>query len=189
MHLNEGTKIVNAIPTLFLGHGKPADWWSFGIFTYDLLIGRSPFSSNKGKKETKERILRGKFNMPNFVTRDAADLIRRLLRKPVDRRLGSVNGAADVKAHAFFRGVDWDAVVNKEVPPPWVPVLQSEDDADTSQFDPKFTSRSPRESVIKECPAVAEPPAVLFRDFEGGAPEVAVWDTAATAGHNRTHGD
>ena len=50
------------------GHGKVADWWSYGIFMFDLLTGRSPFHSNRGKKETKERILRGKFAIPPFIS-------------------------------------------------------------------------------------------------------------------------
>jgi protein-serine/threonine kinase len=78
------------------GYTKPADWWSFGIFTFDLLTGRSPFHSNRGKQETKERILRGKFHTPAFLTPAAQDMIRRLLRRPVERRLGSQGGAQEV---------------------------------------------------------------------------------------------
>ena len=58
------------------GHGKPADWWSLGIFFFDLVTGRSPFSSNRGKKVVKENILKGKFNIPPYITQDAQDLLR-----------------------------------------------------------------------------------------------------------------
>ena len=58
------------------GHGKPADWWSLGIFFFDLVTGRSPFSSNRGKKVVKENIMRGKFNIPPYITQDAQDLLR-----------------------------------------------------------------------------------------------------------------
>ena len=53
------------------GYAKPSDWWSFGVFTYDLLTGRSPFYSNRGKAETKQRILHGKLMLPVYVTPDA----------------------------------------------------------------------------------------------------------------------
>ena len=71
------------------GYGKPADWWSLGIFTFDLLTGRSPFHSNQGKAATKERILRGKFPTPKILTPEAGDFIRKLLRKSVSKRLGT----------------------------------------------------------------------------------------------------
>ena len=38
-----------------------------------------------------------------------------------------------MKAHKWFRGVDFDMVEEKMIPAPWVPEVESEDD--TSQFD------------------------------------------------------
>jgi serine/threonine protein kinase len=85
------------------GYAKPSDWWSFGVFSYDLLTGRSPFYSNRGKAETKQRILHGKLILPVYVTRDAQDLIKKLLRRPVSRRLGTNEGAIEIKSHVFFK--------------------------------------------------------------------------------------
>ena len=134
------------------GYNKPADWWSFGIFTFDLLTGRSPFHSNRGKQETKERILRGKFHTPAFLTPQAQDLIRRLLRRPVERRLGSKDGATEVKTHDFFTGICWEKVIKKGYQPPFTPSFNSEDDV--SNFDARFTSKSPRESDANNSNAV-----------------------------------
>jgi protein-serine/threonine kinase len=39
-----------------------------------------------------------------------------------------------LKAHPFFDGIDWDALLKKEIPPPFKPVLKSE--SDVSNFDP-----------------------------------------------------
>lgn len=33
-----------------------------------------------------------------------------------------------MKRHKWFRGVDWQAVENKQIPPPWIPYLRSDDD-------------------------------------------------------------
>jgi len=126
------------------GYGKPADWWSFGVFTFDLLTGRSPFHSNQGKHATKERILKGKFATPRVITPDANDFVRKLLRRPVDRRLGTKDGADELKAHPFFRDTDWDRVLEGDYPPPYLPEVSSE--TDVQNFDTMFTSRTPRES-------------------------------------------
>jgi p70 ribosomal S6 kinase len=125
------------------GYGKPADWWSLGIFTFDLLTGRSPFHSNQGKAATKERILRGKFPTPKILTPEAGDFIRRLLRKAVPKRLGT-QGAWEVKGHGLFKDLDWNMVINKQYKPPFEPFVV--DDTDVQHFDEQFTSRSPRES-------------------------------------------
>jgi len=54
--------------------------------------------------------------------------------------LGANGDAAELKAHPFFHGIDWDALLRKEIPPPFKPVLKSE--SDVSNFDPVyFTSR------------------------------------------------
>jgi len=61
-------------------------------------------------------------------------LIACLLVKDVTKRLGCLRGGAgDVKAHRFFRGLDWEALTRKAVRPPWVPSLRGA--TDTSCFD------------------------------------------------------
>jgi hypothetical protein len=43
----------------------------------------------------------------------AQDLIKQLLRQDPERRLGNLaGGAADIKVHPFFAGVDWDALLS-----------------------------------------------------------------------------
>lgn len=46
---------------------------------------------------------------------------------------GGPDDAREVKAHCFFRGVDWDRLFRKEYPPPFRPLVTSE--TDTSYFD------------------------------------------------------
>jgi hypothetical protein len=38
-----------------------------------------------------------------------------------------------VKAHKWFRGVDWKAVFERKIPPPWVPKIRNP--TDTQYFD------------------------------------------------------
>jgi hypothetical protein len=53
------------------------------------------------------------------------------------KRLGSgVNGASDIKKHPWFGRVDWNAIYNKEIRPPFVPKIRNE--LDVSCFDEEF---------------------------------------------------
>jgi hypothetical protein len=52
--------------------------------------------------------------------------MKHLLIKEPEMRLGSGERDADeVKSHAFFRGVNWDDLLHKRIPPPFVPMIVS----------------------------------------------------------------
>jgi novel protein kinase C epsilon type len=62
-----------------------------------------------------------------------------LLTRDPERRLGSgEQDALDVMAHPYFRNVNFDDILNKRVPPPFLPALQST--TDTSNFEEKHVS-------------------------------------------------
>lgn len=62
------------------------------------------------------------------------NVILQLLVKDVSKRLGCMRGGAgDVKAHPFFRAVDWERLRRREVAPPWRPRIANA--LDTSNFD------------------------------------------------------
>ena len=48
---------------------------------------------------------------------------RQLLEPEPERRLGYMEGAKEVKGHMFFQGVDWEALLERRVQPPYVPQL------------------------------------------------------------------
>lgn len=58
------------------------------------------------------------------------DLITKLLIKNPQHRLTS---PSEIKAHPFFRDIDWRAMVAKELRPPYKPQLETGDD--TKHFD------------------------------------------------------
>eukprot|EP01018_Ginkgo_biloba_P040116 Gb_21156 [translate_table: standard] len=103
------------------GHGSAVDWWTFGIFLYEMLYGRTPFKGIN-KEITLMNIITQPLKFPERPDRDleawdsARDLIKRLLMKDPRRRLGSTRGAADVKRHLFFREVNW-ALIRSTMPP------------------------------------------------------------------------
>lgn len=60
--------------------------------------------------------------MPAYLTQDARDLIRRLMKRSETQRLGAA-GAAAVRGHAFFKHVHWDDVFARRLEPPIKPKL------------------------------------------------------------------
>ncbi|KAL6205364.1 hypothetical protein ACLB2K_022625 [Fragaria x ananassa] len=99
------------------GHGSAVDWWTFGIFLFELLYGKTPFKGS-GNEDTLANIVSKSLKFPNnpIVSFHARDLVRGLLTKEPENRLGSVKGAAEIKQHPFFEGLNW-ALVRCAVPP------------------------------------------------------------------------
>ncbi|KAF2296473.1 hypothetical protein GH714_038335 [Hevea brasiliensis] len=99
------------------GHGAAVDWWTFGIFLYELLYGRSPFKGSCNE-ETLDNVISQSLKFPDspLVSFQARDLIWGLLAKDPENRLGSEKGAAEIKQHPFFEGLNW-ALIRCAIPP------------------------------------------------------------------------
>lgn len=126
------------------GHAKSVDWWSLGALMFDMLTGGPPFTASTRKK-TIDKILHCKLILPNYLTPESRDLIKKLLRRQAAQRLGS--GAEDglsIRRHQFFKSCNWSELINKRVKPPFKPTLKSDDDV--SQFDTEFTRMTPVDS-------------------------------------------
>ncbi|SMN18406.1 similar to Saccharomyces cerevisiae YCR091W KIN82 Putative serine/threonine protein kinase implicated in the regulation of phospholipid asymmetry through the activation of phospholipid translocases (flippases) Lem3p-Dnf1p/Dnf2p [Maudiozyma saulgeensis] len=106
------------------GHSVSVDWWTLGILLYEMLYGFTPFKGND-INETFSNILKKNVKFPNnvSVSRVCKDLIKKLLIKDENKRLGSKKGAADLKSHPWFKKVAWSFLRNQ--PPPLIPVLTS----------------------------------------------------------------
>ncbi|CCF57469.1 hypothetical protein KAFR_0C04780 [Kazachstania africana CBS 2517] len=104
------------------GHTAAVDWWTLGILIYEMLFGFTPFKGSN-TNETFCNILKNEVTFPNNndVSRNCKDLIKKLLCKNEQKRLGSKMGAADIKRHPFFKKVQWSFLRNQE--PPLIPVL------------------------------------------------------------------
>ncbi|TYH14845.1 hypothetical protein ES288_A06G253600v1 [Gossypium darwinii] len=99
------------------GHGSAVDWWTFGIFLYELLFGRTPFKGS-GNRATLFNVVGQPLRFPEspIVSFAARDLIRGLLVKEPQHRLAYKRGATEIKQHPFFEGVNW-ALIRCATPP------------------------------------------------------------------------
>jgi serine/threonine protein kinase len=123
------------------GHDAAVDWWSLGCLCYELLSGSPPFVSRQRQvNETMQLILRQPLDIPHWLSKEAISLISGLLERDPARRLGYRDDAAEIKAHPFFRSIDWVKLYNKELEPPIKPVVTSV--IDTSNFDPSVTNQA-----------------------------------------------
>jgi len=122
-------------PEVFMknvGYGMECDWWSVGVIMFEMLIGYPPFCSEH-PNETYRKIMNWKktliFPEETPISDEARDLIERLLCEQ-ENRLG-INGVEEIKAHPFFKGVDWNNLRMQRAP--FIPQLSSP--IDTSYFD------------------------------------------------------
>lgn len=117
------------------------DWWSLGAIGYDMLTGKPPFGGGNHAK-IQQNILKQKLQMPYFIGPDAKDLLTRLLRKEPSKRLGGTNSKElkNLKAHRFFRKIEWKKLERREVEPPIQPVITDPELAEN--FSEEFTALS-----------------------------------------------
>ncbi|KAF1776905.1 PH domain-like [Phytophthora cactorum] len=117
---------------------------------YEMLTGLPPWYT-RNRQELFARIREAPLEIPNYLSRDAASLIQSLLHREPEKRLGS-RGASDVKAHRFFRTVDWDGLLWAEPP-----------------FKPSDRSPRRRETHLtltrssRSCPLAAHPEQIGWR--------------------------
>ncbi|ESQ32703.1 hypothetical protein EUTSA_v10003895mg [Eutrema salsugineum] len=99
------------------GHGSAVDWWTFGIFLYELLFGRTPFKGDVNRT-TLFNVVGQPLRFPEHpsVSFAARDLIRGLLVKEPQHRLAYRRGATEIKQHPFFQSVNW-ALIRCTSPP------------------------------------------------------------------------
>lgn len=116
------------------GHTSAVDWWTLGILLYEMLFGITPFKG-KTRNATFANVLKQEVTFPDSgsssssgsgstgfqpVSSACKSVIRKLLIKDENKRLGSRAGASDIKAHPFFKNIQW-ALLRNQVPP-MVPV-------------------------------------------------------------------
>uniref|UniRef100_A0A7N6F679 non-specific serine/threonine protein kinase n=1 Tax=Anabas testudineus TaxID=64144 RepID=A0A7N6F679_ANATE len=115
-------------------YGRECDWWSVGVFIFEMLVGDTPFYADS-LVGTYSKIMdhKNSLNFPDDVeiSENAKNIICAFL---TDRevRLGR-NGVEEIKRHPFFKNDQWTFDTIRDTAAPVVPELSS--DIDTSNFD------------------------------------------------------
>lgn len=168
-------EVINGYP-----HDKAVDWWAVGILLWEMLTGLPPFY-HPNVQSMYELIRAAQIVWPvdaegrHLLSGPARSLLQGLLAQDPRARLGCImpgtpeaavglahvggmdcllDGVEQVKSHPFFSSIDWNALYQRRVPPPWKPLEVGS--ADVSHFDAEFVN----EPVHDSAPSAGKPSAM-----------------------------
>ncbi len=99
-----------------------------------MLTGLPPFYTTN-RDDLFEKIKFGSLKFPSSFSPAVRNLLEGLFQKNPDKRLGSgKEDSKPIKEHPWFSPVNWTALFNKEIKPPFIPLVKTDDDI--SHFDP-----------------------------------------------------
>uniref|UniRef100_A0A7E4ZTQ8 Protein kinase C n=1 Tax=Panagrellus redivivus TaxID=6233 RepID=A0A7E4ZTQ8_PANRE len=124
-------------------YGVSVDWWALGVLMYEMMAGQPPFEADN-EDDLFEAILHDDVLYPVWLSKDAVSILKAFMTKNPLKRLGCVQsqgGEDAIRAHPFFREIDWDALEARRVKPPFKPKIKSK--RDVNNFDADFTKEDP----------------------------------------------
>ncbi|NXG58504.1 PKN2 kinase, partial [Hemiprocne comata] len=147
-----------------ISYTRAVDWWGLGVLIYEMLVGESPFPGDD-EEEVFDSIVNDEVRYPRFLSAEALSIIRKLLRKCPERRLGAgEKDAEEIKIQPFFKEIDWHALFARTLKPPFVPTIR--DPTDVSNFDEEFTSQKPILTPPEEAALLTRKEQTVFKDFD-----------------------
>ncbi|GMM30741.1 serine/threonine protein kinase [Martiniozyma asiatica (nom. inval.)] len=135
-------------PELLLskGYTRVVDFWTIGVLLYEMITSLPPFYDEDVNKMY-QKILKAPLTFPDYVDSVTSDLIKKLLNRNPDERLGA-NGVEEIKSHPFFKDIDWEKLDSKGYIPPFRPHVK--DASDIGNISKEFTMEKPLDSVVDE---------------------------------------
>uniref|UniRef100_A0A1I7U0W1 protein kinase C n=1 Tax=Caenorhabditis tropicalis TaxID=1561998 RepID=A0A1I7U0W1_9PELO len=145
---------------------RAIDWWGLGVLIFEMLVGEPPFSGDD-EEEIFDSIISEDVRYPRYLSVESIAIMRRLLRKVPEKRLGwGDRDAEDIKIQRFFRHIswEWDKLLNRELRPPFQPQIRNPEDV--SNFDLEFTQERARFSAASSTRPITEADQRLFNNFD-----------------------
>ncbi|CDW54717.1 Protein kinase C-like 1B [Trichuris trichiura] len=110
-----------------LDYGPCVDWWALGVLMYEMMVGQPPFEADN-EEDLFEAILHDEVLYPVWLSKEAVSILKGFMTKNHLKRLGcvaTVGGEDAVRAHPFFKEIDWESLEAKKVKAPFKPKLVS----------------------------------------------------------------
>ncbi|XP_029640097.1 G protein-coupled receptor kinase 5 isoform X3 [Octopus sinensis] len=117
------------------------DWWGLGCIIYEMIEGKSPFRARKEKikrEEVDRRVKEDQETYSSKFSEECRSVCMQLLDKDPNKRLGSSEaGYKEVKAHKFFKNINFKRLMAGLYRSPFVPdprAVYCKDVLDIEQF-------------------------------------------------------
>ena len=94
-----------------------------------MVTGLPPFYC-QNRELLYQKILESELFYPKYIDKSLRNLLEGLFQKNSKNRFSEV----EIKKHEWFKGFDWNALLEKKLIPPFMPILKS--DTDVTYFDP-----------------------------------------------------
>ncbi len=103
------------------GYAYSVDWWSLGVFIYELKTGSPPFAGDN-LFQVFNRIIKLKYKVLDDFDKGLVDLLNGIFQINPAIRLGSgAQGSEEFKGHAWFAKVNWSDLLTKKLEADFIP--------------------------------------------------------------------
>ena len=99
-----------------------SDFFAIGVMGYEFMFGFRPYFGRnkleiKNLMKKKQAIIK---NLPPFWSKESMDFINKCLQKNESKRLGYNKGIIELKAHIWFKDINWEKIFNKNIKSPFI---------------------------------------------------------------------